>query len=63
MTVIISVSSSYSDGDNFGYRITSNGFEGETKSSWYSLYAEFNKGRRRGTPSLVGRFITLFDKL
>ena len=37
---IISVGSSYSDGENFGYRLTSNGFEGETKSSWYSLSAE-----------------------
>ena len=36
---IISVESSYSDGDSYGYQITSNGFEGNTRSSWYSLSA------------------------
>ena len=51
---IISVSSSYSDGDNFGYRITSNGFEGETKSSWYSLYAEVARAKERHALLLVG---------
>lgn len=35
---IISVESSYSDGDNFSYMITSNGFEGESQSSSFSLY-------------------------
>jgi PmbA protein len=34
---IISVQSRYADGDGFGYHITSNGFEGETASSRYSL--------------------------
>lgn len=37
---IISVGSSYSDGENFSYRLASNGFEGETKSTWYSLSAD-----------------------
>ena len=36
---IISVESSYSDGVNFGYLLASNGFEGETQNSWYSLSA------------------------
>ena len=49
---IISVGSSYSDGENFGYRLTSNGFEGETKSSWYSLSAEVAiKGEGEARPS------------
>lgn len=62
---IISVSSSYSDGDNFGYRITSNGFEGETKSSWYSLYAEVAiKGEGEARPSAGWYESSLyFDKL
>ncbi|MDR1055482.1 MAG: TldD/PmbA family protein [Prevotellaceae bacterium] len=34
---IISTESSYSDGDYFTYKITSNGFEGESGSTWYSL--------------------------
>lgn len=37
---IVSVGSSYSDGEEFDYRLSSNGFEGETKSTWYSLSAE-----------------------
>lgn len=34
---IISVESSYGDGDYHSYSVTSNGFEGNNKSSWYSL--------------------------
>jgi PmbA protein len=37
---VISSGSSYSDGDSFGYRITSNGFEGETSDSYFSLFGE-----------------------
>ena len=37
---VISSSSSYSDGDNFNYRIASNGFEGETSGSYFSLFGE-----------------------
>ena len=49
---IISVESSYGDGDNFGYQITSNGFEGETQSSWYSLSAGVSvKGEGEARPS------------
>lgn len=36
---IISVESSYNDGESFSYRLASNGFEGETKSSYFSLSA------------------------
>ncbi|MDR0699508.1 MAG: TldD/PmbA family protein [Tannerella sp.] len=34
---IVSSGSSYSDGDSFSYRINSNGFEGESSNSYYSL--------------------------
>lgn len=34
---IISVESSYGDGDYHSYGVTSNGFEGDNQSSWYSL--------------------------
>lgn len=34
---IISVESSYGDGDYFTYKIASNGFEGDGGSTWYSL--------------------------
>lgn len=36
---IISVESRYGDGDNFGYVLASNGFEGDIENSWYSLSA------------------------
>lgn len=49
---IISVGSSYSDGENFAYRLISNGFEGETKSTWYSLSANIAiKGDGEARPS------------
>lgn len=49
---IISVNSSYRDGDRFGYVITSNGFEGDTKSSWCSLSASVSvKGEGEARPS------------
>ncbi|MDR0835279.1 MAG: TldD/PmbA family protein [Tannerella sp.] len=35
---VISSNSSYSDGDNFGYHIASNGFEGHSSNSCYSLF-------------------------
>lgn len=62
---IISVGSSYSDGENFGYRLTSNGFEGETKSSWYSLSADVAiKGEGEARPSAGWYESSLyFDKL
>lgn len=49
---VISSSSSYSDGDNFSYRIASNGFEGEASSSYFTLVAEANiKGEGDARPS------------
>ena len=49
---VISSNSSYSDGDSFGYRIASNGFEGESSSSYFSLFAEANiKGDDDARPS------------
>ena len=37
---VISSNASYSDGENFNYRIASNGFEGESSHSHFSLVAE-----------------------
>ena len=37
---IISVGTSYGDGESSSYRLTSNGFEGESKSTWFSLSAD-----------------------
>ena len=34
---IISVDSSYGDGESSSYRLISNGFEGESSSTWFSL--------------------------
>lgn len=49
---IISVSTSYSDGENASYRLTSNGFEGESKSTWFSAFAEVAvKGEGEARPS------------
>lgn len=49
---IISVSSSYGDGENASYRLTSNGFEGESKSTWFSVSAEVAvRGEGEARPS------------
>ena len=49
---IISVETGYSDGTSFGYRLASNGFEGETQRSWYSLSASVSiKGEGEARPS------------
>jgi len=49
---IISVESSYSDGENFGYKLFSNGFEGETGNSWFSISASVSmKGEGDARPS------------
>ena len=37
---IISVGTSYGDGESSSYRLTSNGFEGESKSTWFSVSAD-----------------------
>lgn len=62
---IISVESSYGDGDSSGYQITSNGFEGETRNSWYSLSASVAvKGDGEARPSSYWYESALFmDKL
>lgn len=62
---VISVDSSYEDGVNFNYRLTSNGFEGESKSSWYSLSASVAiKGEGEARPSSGWYESSLyFDKL
>ena len=49
---VISSSSAYNDGDSFSYRIASNGFEGETSSSYFSLQAGASiKGEGDARPS------------
>lgn len=49
---IISVNTSYSDGVDFKYMLTSNGFEGEESSSWYSLTASVSiRGEGEARPS------------
>lgn len=49
---IISVDSSYSDGNQFRYILASNGFEGETQTSWCSLSAGVSvKGEGEARPS------------
>ena len=62
---IISVESSYSDGVDFRYMLTSNGFEGETQSSWYSLSASVSmRGEGEARPSSYWYESSLyFDKL
>ena len=62
---IISVESSYGDGDGFSYQITSNGFEGETQQSWYSLSSSVAvKGEGEARPSSYWYESSLYlDKL
>lgn len=49
---IISVDSSYYDGEYSSYRLMSNGFEGESKSTWFSLSAGVAiKGEGEARPS------------
>lgn len=49
---IISVSSSYRDGSSHAYRLMSNGFEGESKGTWYSLGASVTmRGQGEARPS------------
>ena len=62
---IISVETSYSDGENSSYRLMSNGFEGESKSTWYSVSASVAiKGEGEARPSDYWYGSSLFyDKL
>ena len=49
---IISVDSSYGDGESSSYRLISNGFEGESSSTWFSLSASVSvKGEGEARPS------------
>ena len=62
---IISVGSSYSDGENAAYRLMSNGFEGESKSTWFSVSVDVAmKGEGEARPSSYWYESGLFyDKL
>lgn len=52
---IISVGTSYGDGESSSYRLTSNGFEGESKSTWFSLSADVAlRGEERRVHLLIG---------
>ncbi|MHB9057001.1 MAG: TldD/PmbA family protein [Paludibacteraceae bacterium] len=49
---IISMDSSYSDGESFSYLLTSNGFEGESKTTFYGLNSGVSiKGEGDARPS------------
>lgn len=60
---IISVGSSYGDGENFAYRLISNGFEGETKvRGTHFLPTSRSEGKARRVLLLTGmsrRFILM----
>lgn len=62
---IISVSTSYSDGEDAAYRLASNGFEGESKSTWYSVVADVSmRGEGEARPASYWYDSSLyFDKL
>lgn len=62
---IISVGTSYSDGESSSYRLASNGFEGESKSTWFSLSADVAlRGEGEARPSSYWYESSLFyDKL
>lgn len=62
---IISVESSWSDGEYANYRLASNGFEGDSQGTWYSLSASVSiKGEGEARPSSYWYESSLyFDKL
>ena len=62
---IIAVNSSFRDGENFGYTVTSNGFEGNTQNSWFSMYTGATiRGEGEARPSSGwGESSIYFDKL
>lgn len=62
---ILSVSSSFNSGVDFKYMACSNGFEGETSASWYSLSTSVSiKGKDESRPSAYWYDSSLyFDKL
>lgn len=62
---VISVDSSYSDGESSSYRLISNGFEGESRSTWFSVSASVSiKGEGEARPQDYWYDSALFyDKL
>lgn len=62
---IVSVDTSYSDGESSSYRLSSNGFEGERVSTWFSISAAVAvKGENDARPSSYWFDNALFyDKL
>lgn len=49
---IVSINSSYYDGESFNYRLTSNGFEGDSKTTYYGLSSSVSiKGDGDARPS------------
>lgn len=62
---IISVSTSFRDGKSASYRLTSNGFEGESRSTWFSVSADVAmRGEGEARPSSYWYESALFyDKL
>ena len=62
---VISVDSSYSDGEGSSYRLISNGFEGESKSTWFSVSTSVSiKGEGEARPQDYWYDSALFyDKL
>lgn len=58
---IISVETSYGDGESTSYRLMSNGFEGESKSTWFSVSASVAiRGEGEARPSDAWYESTLF---
>ena len=62
---IISVSTSFRDGASASYRLASNGFEGESRSTWFSVSADVSiRGEGEARPSSYRYESALFyDKL
>ena len=60
---IISVSTSYSDGESAAYQLISNGFEGESKRTWTNISASVSiKGEGEARPSDYWSESSLFYK-
>lgn len=58
---IISVTSSYSDGESESYRLISNGFEGESRSTWCALNASVAiRGEGEARPGAYWGEVSLF---
>ena len=58
---VVSSNSSYSDGENFSYRLASNGFEGESSNSYFTLFGSASiKGEGDARPSSYWYEASLF---